>query len=216
FKFQKFAVWNIKRPGGIDVGILIALPATIPENVKFICVRIKSFNRVFISATSDLPVCAPHVNLIHELSTSLRSNDVAIKLEEFMDLSMTCISPFAKPEDGFHPTIYISLDVRFCKRNEGNKRAQEYNFIKTNYGSFTNLDTLSSLLYDTLKPIFLRCVKLDLIDTTSMCSPWWTKKCKRIPNYKYSLFKKCRRNGCPIVFAPYMVAKQGFLSFNNK
>uniref|UniRef100_A0A1A9Z8M6 Endonuclease/exonuclease/phosphatase domain-containing protein n=1 Tax=Glossina pallidipes TaxID=7398 RepID=A0A1A9Z8M6_GLOPL len=139
--------------------------------------------------------------------TSIRCDSI------FEDICKFRLMQLNKSEGDLHPPICISLDVEWCKRNELDIREQEYNFFNTNYGTLhmqlsvvnwescnSNLDSLLTFFYDTLKSTSPYCLPLKPIGSTSMCPEWSAKDLKGIRKY------------C----ASYMVAKQRFLAVQNK
>lgn len=183
-------------------------------------------------------VMNPFFDILFELCL-VQFNNVPNILNRYLDLvfsntpfaSLTRSLPFVCPEDSYHPTLLICLDISefSVKPSAFSSEMQRFNFHKANFQLLkdclrtsiwpnisNSLDFSISSFYDVLYSGF--SVAVPLIDEKSVVSgpPWFTKELRRLRNVKSRLFKKYKDKGSPINYEKYSVARHRYSVLNQR
>lgn len=188
------------------------------------------------------PTCSGKMKDFFDNMSSLglmQFNDVFNESNRLLDLvfsnigevSLLRVAPFVFPEDKYHPTLLLKLDVGI----DDNANlpympvSQSFNFSRTNFNSLR--DSLYNVLwpifsndfsnsciqfYDILFMNFKLSVPITYSNDNSSCPPWYTKELKYLRNRRNRLYKKFKISGSSSDYMNYSIVMHKCDTLNRK
>lgn len=188
------------------------------------------------------PTCSGKMNDFFDTVSSLglmQFNDVVNESNRLLDLVYSNISeicllrsvPFVFPEDKYHPTLLLKLDLGIDSNVNRSYMPvnQSFNFSRTNFSYLREL--LNNVLwpvfsndfsdscthfYDILFMNFQLSIPITCRNDSSSCPPWFTKQLKYLKNRRNRLYRKFKSSGSTTDYFNYSIVMHKCDSLNRK
>ena len=225
---------NQSKPGD---SIIVLGDFNIP-NIKW-C---KTPDSCFLSPSVRSETSVELIDAIADLGL-FQINNVVNKFGKLLDLvfvdqpeefNIFRINPLLKPEDVYHPTLEISIDVE-TKPSVRSSVNQEmvFDFTKADYSKLNhllcsenwfeyipynnicprNIDTILNKFYDGLFKCFKKSIPMTR-KKTAHGPPWNTKQLNSLKNLKNKQYRKFKKSGLSIDYMKYSISRSVYNSEN--